>query len=99
MGNYNTAHISTYHFGDLDKENIANEYNRKYFELVQEEYNSDNWQLIQNLYDQLSILFMSKDATYLDFENMTSRIDQAIEGMNSFVYRIESPPRKYERQY
>ncbi|MGI6133418.1 MAG: hypothetical protein ACOYEC_03325 [Christensenellales bacterium] len=92
VGNYNTAHISTYHFGDLDKENIANIYNRKYFELVQEEYNSDNWQLIQNLYDQLSILFMSKDATYLDFENMTSRIDQAIEGMNSFVYRIESPP-------
>ncbi|MDD4316047.1 MAG: hypothetical protein PHC84_02675 [Clostridia bacterium] len=92
VGNYNTSSLIVPHFGTLDLEDMAEEYNTKFLALDGSQYNQAAWQNLLDLYGDLSLFFESADTTLSDFDIISAQIDSAITGAIKYKYFIHSVP-------
>lgn len=92
VGNFETTSILTHHFGNLDLEDLAIEYNQKFLNLESEEYAERAWSKILDLYSNLNLMFMSKDTTLNDFDTISKDINKAILGATEYKYVINTIP-------
>lgn len=92
VGNFYASNLIVPHFGVLDLEDMAEEYNAKFLSLKQTDYNEGAWQNILQMYRDLNVYFESSETTLSEFGVLTKAIDKAILGDTQFKYVISSIP-------